>query len=169
MKIFNLDSVKNNKIKEGYLIAEAVLLDDEFTRLLAVQNEFTYTIDTAFMVAFNLRETVKRICNDPHLRIKVNEYYYKNSSVIGKTDASKEVYVNINGVSRKPVTTFIGNGGHEFGHFPMGYGHGSNWQQDSKWGRIMCAARGEFASKNLSVPNTMARLIVEMAKTKGLI
>jgi hypothetical protein len=166
MKLFNLELVTNSKIREGYEIAEKVLLDDELTRRLAIQSEFTYTIDTPFAVAFNLRETVKRISENEHLRIVVGEYWYRNASVIGKTEDNK-FFVNLTGTNRKSIRTFIGNGGHEFGHHPMGYGHGSNWQQDSWKGRMMCRMLGEFADKNKSVPNTIARLVVEMAKDKG--
>ena len=162
MKIFNTDLLTFSKIREGYQIAEKILLDDEFTRILALQN-FTYTKDKGFMVALSLRDSVARIKANQALAINIEEYYYKNSNVIGMTKGGSTIFVNRNGINSKPLKTFIGNALHEFGHHPMGYSHGSNFPPGSWKGRLL----GDFANKNLSVSHTLDRLGLAFAKTKG--
>lgn len=169
MTVFDVSKVTNKKIREGYQIAEKMLLDDELYRMVATQKKFTYTKDHPEQVASNLRSEMLKFVHgfrDPFL---IKEYFEKNPGVIGATTFGESIiYVNINGVNKKSTLLFIGNGGHETGH-AIGYGHGSDWQQFNWKGRMMCRALLEFADKRLSVPNSMDRLVIELARTRGLI
>lgn len=169
MTVFDVSKVSIKKIREGYEIAEKILLDDELYRMIAIQKKFTYTQDRPEDVALKLRQEMLKFVHGFRAPFQIKEYFENNPNVIGATTFGESIiYTNVNGASRKSVVTFIGNGGHETGH-AIGYKHGSDWQQYNFKGRMMCRILLEFEDKNLSVPNTLARLVVELAKTKGLI
>jgi hypothetical protein len=136
------------KIAAGYKMAELVLNGSLLLKKIGEIKKLTYTEDYPSEVIEKLVK-IKQM----GIIIPVEPYFYKNSSVIGMTKGDGSIYVNLNGFSSRRDFDYLANGLHEFGHYPLGYGHGSNFPNG--WRAKML---GDFADKRLSVPYQIAEI-----------
>lgn len=170
MHIFDVQS-SNRKVNQAYAIAEKILVSREFIERLGQVKKFTYTQATPEQVVKDFENAIKDILTEKSPRVRVKEYTYPSRNVVGTTGLDKDpeaIFINMTNINFFDLMTYIGNGPHEFGHKPMGYGHGSNYTQDTWKGRAMCKFYGDFEDKELSVPNVLENLVKQIAKEKHL-
>jgi hypothetical protein len=162
---------KDQKVVDGYSIADEVLRSDEIIERIQDLVELTYTKHSPIDVSMGLQYHRKNILLNLAPKIAVKSYYYRSPSVIATTYPSvpRTIFVNSRNIPSFPLQTYIENAAHEFGHVPMGYGHGSNWTQDTWKGRMMCRLSGDKEDKSKSVPRVLEKIVIDIAKQKGLI
>lgn len=138
------------KIQSGYQSAQLIVNNTVFAKEISKIPKLTYTDDSPAKVSEKIMESIN---SSKNLYIPIETYFYKNSSVIGMTKGDGKIYININGLSSRSNITYLENALHELGHFPFGYGHGSNFPNGWR-ARMM----GDFANKKLSVPYQFAQI-----------
>lgn len=144
---------KLRQVVIGYEVAERVLNCPSFLAEILKVEEFTYTKDEPLDVWQKMTDLI----NGDDFIIKVEPYYYRNKNVIGMTKGDGTIWVNTNGARDRFTSDYLRNACHEFGHFPMGYGHGSNFPNGWR-ARLM----GDFADKNYSVPYIFEEIAIRV-------
>jgi hypothetical protein len=133
----------------GYKIAQQLVNHPEFIEEILKVEKFTYTKESPQDVAKKLSSIVA----SPEFKVFVNPFYYRNSSVVAMTEGDGSINVNTNGIAHRSSENFICNALHELAHYPLGYGHGSNFPNGFR-SKLM----GDFADKELSVPYVFAKI-----------
>lgn len=133
----------------GYKIAQQVINNPKFIDEILSFEKFTYTNQTPQDVAIKLTSIVA----SPKFEIAVNPFYYRNSSVVAMTQGDGTININTNGIYSRSSEDFIKNALHELAHYPLGYGHGSNFPNG-----IRSKLLGDFSDKELSVPYVFAKI-----------
>lgn len=133
----------------GYKIAQNLINHPSFVDEILKVKKLTYTKETPEDVAKKLNSLV----SSPEFLIYVNPFYYRNHEVVAMTEGDGSINVNVNGVSSRCSEDYMKNALHEIAHYPLGYGHGSNFPNGFR-SKLM----GDFADKNLSVPYLFAKI-----------
>lgn len=155
---------RNKNVQDGYKIASEIILSQDFMERLIDVAALTYTSSSPVRVAHTLDIWLSR-----NFVVPVVEYYDKGSAIATVfSDRPGVINVNNYGVNSRSKLTFLSNGAHELGHI-IGYGHGSNWTQDTWKGRMMCRLMGDKENKEFSVPYVFARIASQLAKEKWLL
>lgn len=169
--IFDIQTM-NKKIVDAYSIAQEIMLSEEFDSRLSDVRKYTYTtvepkkIYSSFSI---FREAIK---TGKAEKIRVKAYIYPSKSVVATTglkDDPEAIFINMNNINYFPFSQYVGNASHEWSHKPFGFGHGSNYTQQTRWGRMMCRLSGDKEDKDFSVPYTFERIVLEIAKSKKLL
>lgn len=158
------------KVYDGYAIANEIIQGPELAERIEDLVKLTYTHFKPVDVSEILRDHIEMMASGRAPRVPVKQYYYPSKNVIATTFKDEfAIYVNSKNVPYKTVRTYLENGAHEFAHKPLGFGHGSNYTQDTRWGRMMCRINGDREDKSFSVPAVFERLVYEIAKEKRMI
>jgi hypothetical protein len=160
---------RNQKIVDAYSIADEILSGPEILNRIKDIVKLTYTEASPTYVSDDLFAIQSQLKEGWMEKIPVQSYWYKNASVVGMTNGTKKIFINENGLNRRTVKDYIRNGAHETGHYPLGYGHGSNWTQDTWRGRAMCKISGDVGNKDFSVPYILEEIVLQLAIEKGLV
>lgn len=166
--MFNIQT-QSKKIIDAYSIAGEILEGSEILNRIKDQVKFTYTTKNPQYVADDLLAIQNQLKEGWMQKIPVQHYWYKNPNVVGMTDSRRIIFINTNGLGYRTVKDYIRNAAHETGHYPLGYGHGSNWTQDTFKGRAMCKLYGDKENKNHSVPYILEEIVLKIAIEKGLV
>lgn len=160
----------SKKVQDAYSIAAEVLTGGDIVDRLMDIRTLTYTSKTPRDVICDLLFHTDSIVSGLTPKIPVLNYYSRSNSVIATTFSDKfGIFVNDKHVNSRSSATYIRNGAHEFGHLPMGYGHGSNWTRDTWKGRAMCRILGDKEDKNMSVSYILEEVVLQIAKEKRMV
>lgn len=162
---------KEPKVYDGYAIAGEILCGPDIIERIEDVERFTYTKEASRDVARTVLKARENILNGSNPKIVIKDYFYPSKSVIATTDSRypNTILVNRKNVWKYEVVDYIRNGAHEAGHCPFGYGHGSNWPQNTWKGRIMRRLNGDTEDMYQSVPCLLEELVLQLAKEKGMV